>query len=84
MTWWSFSEMRAEPRGKSWLRRQELIDALRAEGFDIGPFQVRQAVIQSGLPKPEKRYGHFHYTREHMEAVRAYAVREGFVTGNRI
>ena len=60
---------------RDWHRMSDLIEASHAEGYRMTRYEVLKAV--AFLAKPEKRYGHFRYTKDHMEAVRAYAVRMG-------
>lgn len=61
---------------RDWHRMSDLINASHAEGYRMTRYEVLKAV--AFLPKPEKRYGHYRYTNEHMEAVRAYAARMGW------
>jgi hypothetical protein len=74
--WSSFSRMRGE-YGRTWFRCSDLIEAMSAEGRIVTRWMVRKAI--RGLPRPVKRYGHYRYSQEHMDAVRAYAGRMGAI-----
>jgi hypothetical protein len=64
-------------RERDWFRMSDLVDAT---GGRMTRYEIRHAITRAGLPMPTvKRYGHWHYTAEHMEAVRAYAAREGLI-----
>lgn len=79
MSWWAFSSMRGDGRPRDWLRWSELLEAVRREIPALGWNDVRAAVRT--IPA-ERRYGHKHYRREHMEAVRAYAAARGLYRRN--
>lgn len=75
LEWLTFSGLRRD-RDRDWFRMSDLVDAT---GGRMTRYEIRDAIKRSGLPMPTvKRYGHWHYTSEHMEAVRAYAARQGF------
>ncbi len=74
-TWKSFAEMRGDHEPREWMRWSEFLAAVLAEIPCLGVWDIRQAVRRS--TRPEKRYGHYRYTNEHMDAVRAYAARMG-------
>ncbi|MEY3205045.1 MAG: hypothetical protein RLZZ21_1376 [Planctomycetota bacterium] len=61
----SFSRMRGDSQ-RDWYRQSDIMSALRA----IGPFTWNDArKVLAGMPRPEKRYGHYRYTAEHYDAV---------------
>lgn len=71
--WPTFVRMRGDA-GRDWYRLSDLVDASVEAGRRMTVSQVRYAI--RGLPKPTvKRYGHFHYTAEHREAVQEAARR---------
>jgi hypothetical protein len=74
--WWSFARMRGDDQPRTWMRWSEFRQAVRAEIPCLSDDDVKKAVRTS---RPEKRYGHYRYTNEQMEAVRAYAARLGFL-----
>lgn len=67
--WPTFSRMRGDST-RDWYRLSDLVDASAEAGLRLTISQVRYAI--RCLPKPSvKRYGHYHYTAEHREAVQA-------------
>jgi hypothetical protein len=67
--WPTFSRMRGDS-GREWYRLSDLVNASAEAGRRLTIGQVRSAIRL--LPKPAvKRYGHYHYTAEHREAVQA-------------
>lgn len=64
--WPSFSEMRGD-EARDWFRRSDIIAAIEAEGHVFTWHDARK--VLRGLPKPERRYGHYRYTRQHLDAV---------------
>jgi hypothetical protein len=72
--WWSFARMRGDDQPRTWMRWSEFRQAVRAEIPCLSDDDVKKAVRTS---RPEKRCGHYRYTNEQMEAVRAYAARLG-------
>jgi|688.fasta_scaffold118343_5 hypothetical protein len=74
--WFAFSRMRGDDQPRDWMRWSEFRQAVRAEIPCLSDDDIKKAVRTS---RPEKRYGHYRYTNEHMEAVRAYAARLGFL-----
>jgi hypothetical protein len=74
--WWSFSRMRGDDQPRTWMRWSEFRELVRAEIPCLSDDDVKKAVRTS---RPEKRYGHYRYTNEQMEAVRAYAGRMGLL-----
>ena len=71
--WMSFTKMRGDS-DRTWFRRSDVIDALRAAGSEWTWHDVRRVLAR--LPRPERRYGHFQYTQEHLDAVLAAAREE--------
>ena len=69
----TFSGLRRD-HDRDWFRCSDLIDASQAAGYRMTRYEVRLAI--DGMERPEKRYGHAHYTRGHLEAVVAYATAE--------
>lgn len=67
----TWSEMRGEEPGRSWLRFSEAMAALASEGVAVTATEFRREVKRAG--RPERRYGHYRYTEQHLEAVRAFA-----------
>jgi hypothetical protein len=60
----TFSGLRGDLQDRQWYRRSDLI----AAGGALGASGVRR-VLES-MPRPAvKRYGHFQYGQEHMDAV---------------
>jgi hypothetical protein len=71
LTW---SSMRADAR-RDWYRLSDLYDATMASGRRWTVYEIRRAMRH--LPKPAvKKYGHYHYGQEHMDAVREAVRRE--------
>lgn len=75
--WLSFSRLRGDAEPRPWLRWSELWAIVQAEIPALCSWNVRQAIQH--IPA-ERRYGHKHYTPEHLEAVRAYAAARGLTT----
>jgi hypothetical protein len=73
--WWTFSRMRGDREPRTWIRWSELWATVQAEIPALGAWDVRRAL--RAAPPAEKKYGHKHYTTEHLAAVRAYADRLG-------
>ena len=66
MTWWmTFNQLRKDHK-RTWHRRADILDELRRLGCPWHWYEVSMAFV--GIPKPEKRYGHYRYTAQHMEA----------------
>ena len=61
------------------MRRAEVIDWLTDQRIALGIWEVRPILERAGLWPPPKRYGHFSYQPEHLEAVRAYADGAGLI-----
>ena len=74
----TFSGLRRYGQARDWLLFSEAMERLKGEGYLVTPWDFRREVHACGLPLV-KRYGHYHYTDGHLEAVRAYARREGFL-----
>ena len=71
LTW---SSMRGDAT-RDWYRMSDLFDATLASGRRWTLYQIRQAMKH--VPKPTvKRYGHWHYTQAHMDAIREAVRRE--------
>lgn len=66
----TFSGLRGD-HDRDWFRLSDLIDASQAAGYRMTHYEVKLATAR--LPKPEKQYGHNHYTREHLIAVIEFA-----------
>jgi hypothetical protein len=60
-----FDQMRGDHR-RTWFRRSDILDALRELGCSWTWYEI--AFAFAGLPRPEKRYGHYRYTRDHLDA----------------
>jgi hypothetical protein len=73
--WLTFKGLRGDDRPRDWLRWSELWAIVQAEIPALCQWNVRQA-LRAG-PPAESRYGHKHYTREHLEAVRNWAAARG-------
>lgn len=52
---------------RRWLRFGEIAAAVKAAGLEVSETRLRNAL--TALPRPEKRYGMYLYTRHHMAAV---------------
>jgi hypothetical protein len=63
-----FDQMRGDHR-RTWFRRSDILDALRELGCSWTWYEI--AFAFSGLPRPEKKYGHYRYTRNHLDAALA-------------
>jgi hypothetical protein len=61
------------------ITRRQLSQLLVDERIAMGMWEVKRVLEAAGLWPPPKAYGHFSYQPEHVEAVRAYADREGLV-----
>lgn len=66
----TFSGLRRD-HDRDWFRCSDLQDASQVAGYRMTRYQVQVATRH--LDKPEKAYGHAHYTRAHLEAVVAWA-----------
>jgi hypothetical protein len=64
---------------RDWLTFGEAMDLLAGEGMVVTAYEFRRETKRVGLPLVRK-YGHYRYTPAHVEAVRAFARREGLVT----
>lgn len=69
----SFSGLRRD-HDRDWFRCSDLIDASQAAGYRMTRYEILRAI--AGMETPEKRYGHAHYGRRHLDAVVAYATAE--------
>ena len=76
--WSAFSAMRGDRQPRTWIRWSELWATVQAEIPGMSLHYCRQA-IKAG-PPAERKYGHKHYTTEHLAAIRAYADRLGLTT----
>jgi len=71
--WPTFARMRGD-QCRDWLRRSDLLDATEKAGRRLTEWQLRRAIAH--LPRPAvKRYGHLHYTLDHLEAAVSVARR---------
>jgi hypothetical protein len=61
------------------LTRRQVKKLLVDEQIAMGIWEVKPVLKAAGLWPPPKHYGVFAYQPEHIEAVRAYADREGLV-----
>jgi hypothetical protein len=61
----TFAGMRGD-YARTWMRRSDMIAALRELGCSWTWYEISFAF--AGLPRPEKKYGHYRYTQEHMDA----------------
>lgn len=64
-TWRYFDQMRGDAT-RDWYRRSDILDALRLIGCPWQWYEVSLAF--AGLPRPVKRYGHYRYTQQYMDA----------------
>lgn len=63
----TFDQLRGD-QARTWCRMSDLLAAAAAAGRAMTRYEVRLAIAH--LPRPTvKRYGHWHYTNEHLEAV---------------
>jgi hypothetical protein len=69
--WFAFSSMRVDAEKRTWLRWSEVWATIKAEFPDVCETGLRVAMRSAA--RPEKRYGHYRYTTEHLAAARAYA-----------
>lgn len=58
---------------------REVVKRLADGGIVVGSWEIKRICLAAGLWPPPKAYGHFAYQPEHIEAVRAYADREGLI-----
>lgn len=58
--------------GSSGLRRRDVIEQLRSEGWHVVPHIVQYALAHSGVERPKKRGGWHCYTQRHVDALRRY------------
>ncbi len=66
-SWRTFRQMRDDD-ARDWYRLSDLIEAAATHGAALTEYKVRSAI--SHLPRPTiKRYGHWHYTEAHRQAV---------------
>jgi hypothetical protein len=65
LTW---SSMRGDAK-RDWYRLSDLYQATLASGRRWNLYQIRQAIKHVGKPTV-KKYGHYHYTQAHMDALR--------------
>lgn len=61
------------------ITRSQFDRLLLEEQIALGMWEVRRILARAGLWPPPKHYGHYSYQPEHIEAVRAYADREGLI-----
>lgn len=61
------------------ITRSQFAALLVRQRIALGIHEVKGILQAEGLWPPPKHYGHFAYQFEHVEAVRAYADREGLV-----
>ena len=66
----TFSGLRGD-HDRDWFRCSDLVDASQAAGYRMTRYEIRTAIAH--LPKPEKAYGHNHYSRHHLIAVIEFA-----------
>lgn len=78
-TWNTFAQMRGDHLPRDWMRWGELVAAAGCR--PAWTWRLRQVVHGPGLPRPQKRYGHYRYTTEHLEAARAFAAAEATKEG---
>lgn len=65
--WPTFGQMRRDGK-RTWFRMSDLVDAAACSGAAFTRYQVRRIIAH--LPHPAvKRYGHWHYTEDHRQAV---------------
>ena len=64
--WPTFSQMRGD-ECREWLRRSDILAADKAAGFVVSWHEACKAM--AGLPRPVKKYGHYQFSREHLDAV---------------
>lgn len=69
----TFNGLRGD-HDRDWFRLSDLIDASQAAGYRMTRYEVRTAI--ANLPKPEQRYRHCHYSRDHLIAVIEFATAE--------
>lgn len=63
----AFSQMRHDA-DRTWLRCSDLVAAAAKAGRPMTRWQIARVLAR--LPRPAvKRYGHYHYTQEHLDAV---------------
>lgn len=68
----TWKALRGDEQPRDWYRMSDLVAAAVGLGVPFGEWEVRKATRH--LPKPrERRYGHYRYRREHLEAVLAAA-----------
>lgn len=71
LTW---SSMRGDAN-RDWYRMSDLFDATLASGRRWTLYEIRKAMAH--VPRPTvKKYGHWHYTQAHMDAIREAVRRE--------
>jgi hypothetical protein len=68
MSYWpTFGQMGRDGK-RTWFRMSDLVDAAACRGAAFTRYQVRRIIAH--LPHPAvKRYGHWHYTEAHRQAV---------------
>ena len=69
----TYSGLRSD-HDRDWFRCSDLVDASQVAGYRMTRYEIRKAT--AGMARPEKAYGHAHYTRAHLEAVVAFATAE--------
>lgn len=75
--WLTFKALRGDDQPRDWMRWSELWAIVREEIPCLCEWNVRQA-LRDG-PPAERRYGHNHYTRDHLEHVRNWAADRGLM-----
>lgn len=63
------------------LTRRQVEQLLVEDRIEMGIWEVKPVLKADGLWPPTKHYGHFAHEPQHIEAVRAYADREGLIAG---
>lgn len=83
-TYGSWKSMRGDDEPRDWMRRDELMAKLAERGVIVNGEQVLRAIREAGMPDPPRRYRHFHYTDEHLEAVAAWATAKAAKKARRV
>lgn len=72
--WMTFSQLRGDET-RTWYRRSDILARLAQEGLPFAWHDARK--ILARLPQPRRRYGHYQYEQQHLDAV-LQAAREEF------
>lgn len=63
----TWTRLRSLDDGRPWMRRSELLAAVKAAGVEVTEWRLRKELAR--LPRPEKRHAMYRYSPAHLAAV---------------